>query len=216
MVRLSEAEGNHRAALALREKLAAEFPSVPQHQVDLGGSYCNLGNVLVQSGRTADALASFDKAIATLTAVFERDPRSISARQFLRNSFEGRARAYDRLEKPAEAEKDWAKAIELAPTRDQRRLQAARAVTRAHSEKIAEAIAEIADFAKDSRWNAPQWYEYADRAMELLAKAVGEGFRDLDLIKSDVDLNSLRQRDDFKRLVKEVEAATAAGKIEKP
>jgi len=234
MGRLSEAEADHREALALREKLAAEYPSVPQHQIDLGGSYCNLGNVLTQSGRATDALTMFDKAITGLTAVFERDSRSTLAKQFLRNSFEGRARAYDRLEKPAEAEKDWDKAIELTPARDQRRYKVPRAVSRIHSGKVAEAIGEIAELSKESGWNSLQWYdfacvyaiasakvadkkqEYADRAMELLTRAVDTGFSDLQLIKSDADLNSLRQRDDFKKLVAKIAAKSAPGKTEKP
>lgn len=83
-------------------------------------------------------------------------------------------------------------------------------------------------------WSAGQWYdfacayavastraadkkqEYADRAMELLAKAVNFGYSDLDLIKSDADLQSLREREDFKQLLKKAEAKFAAAKVEKP
>ena len=47
--------------------------------------------------------------------------------------------------------------------------------------------------------------EYADRAMELLAKAVGAGFKDAAHMKTDTDLDPLRNREDFKKLLAELE-----------
>jgi hypothetical protein len=43
--------------------------------------------------------------------------------------------------------------------------------------------------------------EHADRAMEFLTKAVKAGFSDIDTLKSHVDLEPIRGRDDFKTLV---------------
>jgi eukaryotic-like serine/threonine-protein kinase len=223
MSRRAEAEVEYCASLALREKLAADFPTIPHYRVDLGGSYCNLGNLLTVNGRASDALAFFDKAVAMLTTALERDPRSLHAKQFLRNSFEGRARTYSRLQKPAEAEKDWVKVFELTPTGEQRNFRASRANSRVHCGNVAEAIAEIAELTKESGWNAGQWYdfassyavastriadkrqEYADRAMESLAKTIGIGYSDLDLIKSDAAWDSLRDRADFKKLLADLE-----------
>jgi hypothetical protein len=73
-------------------------------------------------------------------------------------------------------------------------------------------------------WNAGQWYDfaciyavaagkvagkkqdYSDRAMELLRKAVKAGYNDAAHIKQDTDLDPLRDRDDFKNLLAELEA----------
>jgi tetratricopeptide (TPR) repeat protein/tRNA A-37 threonylcarbamoyl transferase component Bud32 len=52
----------------------------------------------------------------------------------------------------------------------------------------------------------------ADLAINWLKKAVAAGFKDIALIKSDPDLNALRGRDDFKKLVNELEANTAVEK----
>ena len=46
----------------------------------------------------------------------------------------------------------------------------------------------------------------ADRAMELLAKAVQAGYKDVAHMKKDTDLDPLRDRDDFKKLIAELEA----------
>jgi tetratricopeptide (TPR) repeat protein len=48
----------------------------------------------------------------------------------------------------------------------------------------------------------------ADLAMDWLKKAVAAGFKDVKQLKTDTDLDALRQRDDFKKLVAELEAAS--------
>jgi hypothetical protein len=50
----------------------------------------------------------------------------------------------------------------------------------------------------------------ADLAMEWLKKAIAAGYKDVAQIKTDSDLDSLRTREDFKKLLAEVE-----GKAEK-
>ncbi len=72
---------------------------------------------------------------------------------------------------------------------------------------------------KSEKWSAGQWYdfaciyalasgksadkkqEYADRAMELLHKAVKAGYKDAAHMAKDKDLDVLRGREDFKKLV---------------
>jgi len=47
--------------------------------------------------------------------------------------------------------------------------------------------------------------ECARRAMALLQQAVARGYKDAEHLKKDDDLKALRQRDDFKKLVAELE-----------
>ena len=47
--------------------------------------------------------------------------------------------------------------------------------------------------------------EQADLAMAWLHKAVAVGFRDIKLIEGDRDLDALREREDFKKLIAELE-----------
>jgi hypothetical protein len=90
---------------------------------------------------------------------------------------------------------------------------------------VTEAVAEVAELTKDSIWTADEWYdfariysiastklpgkqqEHADRAMGLLRKAIKAGFNDMEHLKSDPDLGPLHEREDFKKLVAELEAA---------
>ena len=51
---------------------------------------------------------------------------------------------------------------------------------------------------------------YANRAMEMLIVSVSKGFGDLERINSEQDLNSLRSREDFRKLVAELEMGSPA------
>jgi hypothetical protein len=46
-------------------------------------------------------------------------------------------------------------------------------------------------------------------AVAPLQKAVAKGYKDVDHLKKDEDLKALREREDFKKLVAELEAANA-------
>jgi len=47
---------------------------------------------------------------------------------------------------------------------------------------------------------------YADQAMAMLRDAVAKGFKDAAHMKKDTDLDPLRQREDFQKLLAELEA----------
>jgi hypothetical protein len=47
--------------------------------------------------------------------------------------------------------------------------------------------------------------QYADRAMDFLRLAVAEGYQDASVLKGDPALAPLHSREDFQRLVQEVE-----------
>jgi serine/threonine protein kinase/Tfp pilus assembly protein PilF len=217
-----EAEQQHRMALDLQEKLAADFPAVPQYRIDLGGSYCNFGVLLYTRNRPSESVPWFEKAIRSLTAVHQQNPQLVVAKQYLRNSHTARARTYARLRQYAEAIKDWDKAIELTPPAEQPRYRAPRAMTYLRAGQVSQSVAEVAELTKSTNWKANQWYdfacvyavasgkvadkkqEYAERAMELLQKAVKAGYSDAAHMQKDSDLDSLRGRDDFKKLMQQL------------
>jgi serine/threonine protein kinase/Flp pilus assembly protein TadD len=129
----AEADELHRKSLALLEKLTADFPAVPDYQVTLGGSYGNVGSLLSDRGQPGESLPWYDKAIRTLSAVYQSDRRLAMARRCLLNSHRGRALACDRLQKYAEADRDWDRVIELCPAHEQPMVRKARAASRANA-----------------------------------------------------------------------------------
>jgi tetratricopeptide (TPR) repeat protein len=228
------ARAEYEAARDLRKKLADAFPAVPQYRVDLGGSYCNFGTLVRNEGQPADSLHWFDLAIRTLTPVYENDHRAVDSRKYLRNSHRGRALAYDQLRKHAEAVKDWDRAIELSPGPEQPSLRASRAYSGLQAGQVAEAIGEVEELTKAANWSADQWYdfacvyavasswiaekkhEYADRAMELLRQAVSAGYENAAHMKKDTDLDPLRGREDFEKLLAELADRTKQPENKEP
>ena len=77
---------------------------------------------------------------------------------------------------------------------------------------------------KSSKWNAGQWYdfacvyalasgqdaarreEYAARAVGLLRQAIAKGYQDADHMAKDADLDPLRKREDFQKLLADLRA----------
>jgi len=218
-----EARSEYEQSRELQQKLATQFPGVPGYRVDLGNAYSNFGFFILRQGKPAEALQWFAKAITTLTAVHDQEPRDPTARTFLRNSYQNRAIALDQLHRHAEAIKDWDMAIMFSSKSEQVELRTARACSRAKAGQVAEAIAEVADLISSGGENHG-WYDfacvyavasgkspdkkqqYADRAMELLRKAVQAGFKDGPHMAKDPDLDLLRNREDFKKLLEELKA----------
>ena len=58
------------AARALRETLVRDHPSVLGYAVGLGGTYCNLGNLVKHGGQAEGALDWYNKAIAAIETVW--------------------------------------------------------------------------------------------------------------------------------------------------
>jgi tetratricopeptide (TPR) repeat protein len=219
-----EAEKHYRQALQVREKLVADSPGVSSYRVDLGGNYNNLGLWLQEGGRPADSLPWYERAIQTLEPVHQKEPRAVTPREFLRNALQGRATSYDRLGKHAEAAKDWDRVIELTPDGEKAGLRVTRARSMLAAGRAAVAVAEAEAVLKlpdltplhlyslacvyslAAAAGGPQQSEYADAAVGLLRQAVKAGYQNTTRLTEDQDLAPLRGRDDFKKLVAELEA----------
>jgi hypothetical protein len=195
-------------------------------------TFLNLGSLVRDEGKPAESLEWFANAINTVTPVHEQQPRDEWTNLVLRTSYRNRAIALDRLHRHAEAAKDWCKAIELSGKAkgEQAGYRVARVNSRVKAGQVAEAVSEAAELTRAGEWNAGQWYdlacvyavasskmadrkqEYADRAMELLGKAVTAGWKDAPHMVRDTDLDALRDREDFKKLLTELQASKVKGK----
>jgi hypothetical protein len=239
---LVDAEKEHRLALAIREKLAADFPAVPEYRKELAITHHSLGIVLYAQPKLAEAVEQHRQEVA----IWEKLAADFPAVPEYR---EGLARAHHMLGISLAAQGEWAEAVEqyrqeeailekLAadfPAVPEYRIDlgksyVSRAKTKLWAGQVAEAVAEVAELTAPganetglANWNANQLYsfacvcavasdkladkkaEYADRAMELLQKAVKAGYKDAAHMIKDTDLDPLRGRDDFKNLLAELE-----------
>jgi serine/threonine protein kinase len=231
--RREEAEAAYGEAVALGTKLTAEFPAVADYAVSLAGTHCNLGNLFQFTGRPAEALPWYARAIATLEPVLAQEPRLGKARLFLRNAHWGRADTFGRLNRHREALPDWDRALELSPPPQRPGVQMGRALclvragesaraTQSADELLAapkppagilyDAACVFALAAAAARDDSPLRERHAARAVELLGRARAAGYfrpaARVEHLKKDDDLAALRDRDDFRNLLAEVERAS--------
>jgi tetratricopeptide (TPR) repeat protein len=210
------------------QKLAAQFPAVPRYKIELGRSYLNVGVLILEDAQPAESLPWLDRAVETLAAVREKAPQDAAARQNLRESYGHRARALGLLGRHEDSMKDWQKAADLGPKPETPDFRAARAASFARAGRVPEAVAEVAELTRAAKSSAEELYgfacvyavasagatdqkqQYAERAMELLRKAVQAGWKNAAYMAKDPDLDPLRARDDFKKLQAELSAKATA------
>jgi tetratricopeptide (TPR) repeat protein len=222
--RLEESRASHEKALALHEALAKDHPKIVDYAESLGGSYCNMGGVLTDLGRPEEALTWLAKAVATLEKVLPEGPHPGRAGEFLCNTLVTRAEALDKLRRYPEALQDWDRALVLEEGPRRTTFRLGRAATLARAGRHAEAVTE-ADTLAGGKNAAPQvLYDaacvcalasatpddaslrerYAAHAVELLGRALDRGFKDAGRLHKDPDLERLRPRADFRKLVQRI------------
>jgi tetratricopeptide (TPR) repeat protein len=229
------AEQAYRRALELLEKLAADFPAVPDYRRELAGSSVSIGNLLRDQGQAQASLPWYAKAIALLEPLTRQQPRLVTERLFLYYAHYGRAEALDKLGRHADAVTDWERTLVLnaEPAREQD-MRLGRAQSLARAGEHARAFAEANTLATAQNLDSDTFYNlacvcavasavvknvdtpgadatraaqtYPARAVELLRQAVAKGYKDSAHMKKDKDLDALRDNEDFKRLVTELEA----------
>src|SRR5204863_177228 len=82
----AEAEAAYRAALEIHEKLAADFPAVPDYRKDLAASHINLGLLLAGLVNRTGAEAAYRAALAIREKLAADFPTMPAYRQELATS----------------------------------------------------------------------------------------------------------------------------------
>jgi serine/threonine protein kinase/tetratricopeptide (TPR) repeat protein len=230
-----EAEQHYRQALELQRKLVEDFPTILDYSVALAGTWCNLGHLNKDRGQQTAAVDWYARAIDTLTGVVEKNSRLATARLYLCNASRGRAVALMQLGRHKEALADWDRAIELTsgPLRDSCRIQRILTLARlGEHQPAAAALKELAgrkDMPPADLYQCAAAYalcsaavrqdqdvppavreklaeEYAHDALKFLRDAIAGGYQDAEHMKKDKDLDAVGDREEFKKLLAEVQA----------
>jgi serine/threonine-protein kinase len=189
-------------ALAVAEPLARENPTVVEYQERVISIHNDFGHLLLHAGRHAEAKRSFETAL-------ER-AKGISTSSSTRFNY---AYIYRGVGKLQRAEGQFKAALETLQ-------EAVRIGTISPGEKpystyeLACARAPCGAVAGEGKPEPTAEIlavrrRFADQAMEALRQAVAEGWQNLPWIKRDPDLDTLRSRDDFRRLIDDLEKAQA-------
>jgi tetratricopeptide (TPR) repeat protein/tRNA A-37 threonylcarbamoyl transferase component Bud32 len=195
-----EAEGEYRQARDLQQQLAHDFPAVPDYQNELAGTLVNLAELARSRQDYAGARRLLEEALPHHQAALKANPRHLVYRTFFRNNTQALADTSLHLGDHAEAAAAADRLAPLAVDPPNDLYNAACFLARcvplaAKDDKLPEARRQ--ELARD----------YADRAMTALRQAVARGFKDVAHLKKDRDLDPLRQRDDFQKLLADLEKA---------
>ncbi len=139
------------------------------------------------------------------------------------------ADALDKLGLNGDAVKEWDEAKKYATPAELRRLPVVSAASFAHAGRHADVAKQLEELAKSDKLTGDEIYDlacafascslgkpieakvaenYLDRAMEMLRRAAKAGYRDTGHAAKDTDLDPLRNRDDFKKLLAELGKGT--------
>jgi tetratricopeptide (TPR) repeat protein len=192
-----KAEAAQQQAVDIFEKLAKEHPDVLEYAYDVGRCYIELGKTADDAGRYDAAIARFDKAIAILQDVLGKGYGS--ARTSLLVAQIDRALAQAGRSNHAQATAEAETVVQRGELNSG--LFYDLACVFSQSSAAAERDVQLSP-AERSRLKA----RYADRAMEFLQRAVAEGWQNPQALKKDHDMKPLRAREDFRKLLADLEA----------
>jgi hypothetical protein len=176
----------------------ADFPNQPDLRNELAGNCVNLALLQEEQRNWAAAKRLLLEGRPHHLAALKANPRHPTYRQFYRNHLNVLTAVHAGLLEQEDA-------VRTAEThRDLGWDAPADAYNAACSLSLCIPIAAKHDRLDDKqRKEAAQLY--GDTAMKLLREAVSKGYKDMTHMKKDADLHPLRQREDFQKLVAELE-----------
>ena len=182
-------------AIDLFEQLVSDYPEQLNHRSCLGGAQNNRAMALRQLGKLEDAEMAFRAAIEHQKYAFDRAPSVADFRQFLSNHYANFGEFL--LEQKRENE-----AVEVALARRQ--------LWPDNPERLFSVAVELARAASagggDDGSAKEHRLEWRDAALGTLHQAVRAGFSDTDRIRSEADLECLREHPDFTAILDRIRA----------
>jgi tetratricopeptide (TPR) repeat protein len=196
--RLKEAEADFDAVLRIQKQLVVDFPNHSDLHNDLAGTCTNLAFFYRLEENWAAAKRLLLEGRPHHLATLKANPRHPTFRLYYRNHLKVLTEVHagllekDEAIRTAEARRDlgW---DPPADTYDAAGFLSGCIPIAAKHQKL------------DDRQRKESAQFYTDAALKLLRVAVSKGYKDVAHMKKDTDLDPLRQRDDFRKLVAELE-----------
>ncbi len=230
--RLARAEELYEEARIAAEEVMRANPDSRETARELVGIDSSLGTVALARGNAAVAVSWCDRAIEVAIGWLKREPEAIEARRRLRDARVYRVRALGRLGQHTDAVKECEEALTIETGLPRDPTRAVHALALGRQGQWPRALAEADELSySEKKLSGTALYDlactYALRAgsaaadpapavyaVELLVRARAVGyFKDaifVEQLKKDADLDPLRKRDDFQKLLAEVEKKAGA------
>jgi thiol-disulfide isomerase/thioredoxin/tetratricopeptide (TPR) repeat protein len=192
-----EAEKSYRQALAVQQKLVADFPQVAAYASEAATTAHSLGEWLLGQNRSGEARQHFEAAHRWQRKAIQLDPAQPNHWTLWRVHYRQLARVLELQGDHAGLARLSAEVLQTSPENPSDAYNAACYLGRAVTQVRKDGQLSEADREKRSR-------DYADQALALLAEAVQKGYRKPADAARDRDLEPLREREEYKRLLVEM------------
>jgi tetratricopeptide (TPR) repeat protein len=203
MGRLKEAEKELGQALSIQKQLAADFPNQPDLRHDLGVTCDHLAHVQVRKGNWAAAKGLLLEGQPHHLAALKVSPRHPAYREGYHYHLNLLIEVHAGLLEQEDAVRTTETRRDLGWKPPDDAYNAACSLS-----LCVPIVAKHDKLDSQERQAAAQFY--GDRAMKQLRDAVNKGYKDVAHMKKDTDLDPLRQRPDFQKLIAELEKAASA------
>jgi tetratricopeptide (TPR) repeat protein/tRNA A-37 threonylcarbamoyl transferase component Bud32 len=194
--RPAEALVAYQKALALYEGLLRDHPENPEHRSGLARTLDNRAISLGKLGRLSEALTDYQRAVEQQRAAWQQVPRE-RYREFLGEHYLGVALMQRKLGRSAAVP---ALAREVAGLGLQDPVTLYNLAC-----ELAQCLPLLTDVKRAERDRC------AEQALDLLRQAVTRGYRNAEHMKKDTDLDALRPRPEFQKLLAELADKAKAG-----
>jgi tetratricopeptide (TPR) repeat protein len=205
MTKPEEALAAFERGRAIYQKLADASPSVTEFQLKLAISQSNIGEFYTRHKQVTEAVGPLDQSVALMQRLADKSPDNPEYKSYLGCFHAVRGIARARAGQPAEAAADLRRADEFLSKDTPMHID-----QRFYRSWSLALLARLGGDAK-SGVTATETAAFADQAVAALRDAIRAGWAEPDELK-EPEFDLLRKRDDFQKLVKEVEAKVAANR----
>jgi serine/threonine-protein kinase len=198
MDRKQEAEAAYREAATLGKQLVADFPAVERYQNLLAGVLNSLGEMVRDRKDFVEARQLLQQGLDYINTAMKAAPDQAAYRLTFCENRQLAAAVFLDLGEHAPAAEAAAELARMALKPADDTYKAACLFSRCVA--VAEKDTKMPEDKRKALTKS-----YSERAMETLRQAVEKGYKDVANVKKDADLDPLRSRDDFKKLLAEME-----------
>jgi tetratricopeptide (TPR) repeat protein len=197
-----EAAQWYQRAADILEPLARIHSLVVPVQQDLARSYNALGMLQTETGQVAAAMQSLQRARAIQERLVRDHPNDPENPRSLSITDIGLGRVHRALDQPAEALKDWQDAVRLIESLPEPSHYDLYNLACAYA--LSSTVIDKTQAQSNSGHETPS-RQLAGKAMEAMHRAVAAGWSDARQMETDGDLESLRSRGEFQKLVQSLQ-----------
>jgi serine/threonine-protein kinase len=198
------AEREYLAFRDISKKLHDAYLKIPLYQLDLARAYGYLGDLYQRQGKNAEAEQSFQVGVDLAQELADAHPDNADYKTWLQKLKTRKAR--QKADQLARQGDHAAASAAVQPLVEAKQSSGSTLYDAACIYSLCSAAARkdgmLATAERDKLAE-----QYASRALDLLRQAIQKGYKDTEHMKKDKDLDALRDREDFKKLVAELEAA---------